>query len=469
MWDVAIINAHIVTSQECYAGNLYVRDGKIGAISREPLSEPARETIDAQGLDVFPGFIDTHVHSRDGGAPQKETFFHSTQAAAAGGLTTICEMPNAIPPVSNVANMKAQLANLSPKAHVDFAMWGLCVGELNNKDLADLAAAGVVAFKFFWGYAIRKDTYNLIYNYNPDDPCMLPPLDDGQVYELFEAVAKTGRMLGIHAENAPLMHRLASRIKVEDFPNEYEAMLASRPAVSEETIVQTAIAFSRATDMRLHVLHASADCTVDLVERAQQEGLPITMETCPHYLVLTSADFERVGNNLKGYPPIRSQQHQDRLWQGIADGVIAHVCSDHAPHTAAEKQGSLFAIPSGMCGVESLAPLMIDAVNRGKLSKRQLAAQLSENPARLYGLYPRKGAIQVGADADFTFVDFARPMTIREQDLHSVSKITAFDGFQLQGAPVRTVVRGRTVAIDGKIVSEPCGCFVPAWIETVED
>ena len=467
MWDVAILNAHLVTPHEETTGHLYIRDGKIGAITQAPLSEPAKEQIDAAGLDVFPGFIDTHVHSRDGGAPQKETFFHSTQAAAAGGLTTICEMPNAIPPVCNVENMRAQIANLAPKAHVDFAMWGLCVGELNNADLLDLAKAGVTAFKFFWGYAIRKDNYNLIYNYNPDDPNMLPPLDDGQVYELFEAVARTGRRLGIHAENAALMHRLTSRVRVADYANEYEALLACRPTVSEESVVQTAIAFSRATGMHLHILHASAACTVDLVQRAQDEGLPVTMETCPHYLVLTSDDFTRVGNNIKGYPPIRSQVHQDRLWEGIQQGVIANVCSDHAPHTVAEKQGSLFAIPSGMCGVESLAPLMIDAVNRGKLTKRQLAAQLSENPARLYGLYPRKGAIRVGSDADLTFVDFAKPLTIREEALHSVSKMTAFDGFALQGAPVRTMVRGHTVAVDGQIVSEPCGQFIPAWHDTI--
>ena len=460
MWDTAILNGTLVTASDVYHGNIYIKDGRIGAVTSAPLAEESAETIDAQGLDVFPGFIDTHTHCRDGGAPQKDTFHHATRGAAIGGLTMMIEMPNAIPPVSTVENMRAQIENLTSKAHVDFAMWGLCVGELNNEHIMALHEAGVVAFKFFWGYAVKKGTYSLIYNYDPSDPDIVPPLDDGQVYLMFEAVAKTGKMLGIHAENASLIHRLTSRVDVSRYPNEYEALLACRPNVAEESVVQTAISFARAAGMRLHILHASARESVDLVEAAQKRGEAVSMETCPHYLFLTNKDFDRVGTMIKGYPPVRLQEDQDRLWEGLRDGVICNVCSDHAPHTAEEKNDSLFKIPSGMCGVETLAPLMIEAVNDGRITKRQLAAFMSENPAKLYGLYPRKGALQVGADADLTLVDFAKTIAIRKENLQSVSKVTAFDGFTIKGAPVRTMVRGRTVMKDGEIVSGPCGTFI---------
>ena len=340
MWDLAIKNGTCVTSTESFKADIYVKDGKIAAITTEDLG-PSKETLDASGKRVYAGFIDTHVHSRDGGALHKETFAHSTRGAAMGGITTVVEMPNAVPPVCNVENFKAQKANLSSKAFVDFAMWALCLGDLNNKDLLELDKYGVAGYKFFWGYALKKSNYNLIYNYDPNDPDVFPPLDDGQVYGIFETVAKTGKLLGIHAENSSLIRRLTERIKPEEYATEYEALLACRPSVCEETVVQTAISFAKVTGCHLHILHTSAKETVDLVDAAQKKGLKVTAETCPHYLTLTKDDFKRVGPMIKGYPPVREKADQQRLWEGLRAGILSHVCSDHAPHTAQEKAGSL--------------------------------------------------------------------------------------------------------------------------------
>ena len=459
-WDHVISNGTIVTSQDSYKGNIYVKDGKIAAITSEDLGGNATEITDATGLYVLPGLMDTHVHSRDGGAPEKEDFFHSTQAAAAGGLTTIFEMPNAIPAVTNMENFNKQLKNLTPKAHVDFAMWGLCVGDLNNKDLPDLNKAGVIGYKFFWGYAVNSETYQLVYNYDPTATNIIPPLRDGEVYKIFEEVSKTGKLISIHAENADLMETLTERvIKEGDFT--YEGLLRARPNLAEETVVQTAIAFAKATKTRLHVLHVSAKESVVLGKQAQKEGYPITMETCPHFLFLNNEDYDKIGPKMKVYPPIKYKEDQEKLWEGIQDGVISLVCSDHAPHTAEQKDGKLWDIPSGMCGVESLAPLMIDAVSKGKIDMHQLVSLLSENPSKLFGIYPGKGSLQVGTDADITIVDMNKKHTIKKEELHSVSKVTAFDGFEIQGMPVGTIVRGKTVMKDGKIVSEPFGKFIP--------
>lgn len=458
-WDHIIYNGTIVTSKDIYPSNIYIKDGKIAAITTEDLGGDAKEITNAKGLYVLPGLMDTHVHSRDGGAPEKEDFFHSTMAAAAGGLTTIFEMPNAVPAITNVENLNKQLKNLTPKAHVDFAMWGLCLGELNNKDLSELNESGVVAFKFFWGYAVNSETYQLIYNYDPNEINVIPPLRDGEVYKIFEEVSKTGKVIAIHAENADLMETLTDRVKKEgDFT--YEGLLRARPNLAEETIVQTAISFAKATDARLHILHVSAKESIDLGRRAQKEGYPVTMETCPHFLFINNEDYEKIGPKMKVYPTIKYKEDQEKLWEGIQDEIISLICSDHAPHTAKQKDGKLWDIPSGMCGVETLAPLMIDGVSKGKININQLVALLSENPAKIFGIYPQKGSLQLGTDADITLVDMDKKHVIREEELHSVSKVTAFDGFEIQGMPVKTIVRGKTVMEDGKIVSEPFGKFI---------
>lgn len=461
MWDLKVTGGTIVTGRESYKADIYVKDGKIEAITEKDLGEAAR-TVDASGKKVYAGFIDTHVHSRDGGALHKETFWHSTRAAAMGGVTTVVEMPNAVPAVCTVENFKVQKANLASKAYVDFAMWALCLGDLNNGELLELSKLGVAGYKFFWGYALKKSNYNLIYNFDPNDPDVFPPLDDGQVYGIFETVAKTGKLLAIHAENAPLIRRLTARVNPADYPTEYEALLAARPRVAEETVVQTAISFSKATDCRLHILHTSAKETVDLVEEAQKKGLKVTAETCPHYLVLTKDDFKRVGPMIKGYPPVREVADQERLWDGLRKGTVSHVCSDHAPHTAKEKNDSLFKIPSGMCGLETLVPLMANAVNEGKMTENDLARVLSETPASLFGLDNRKGYLRVGMDADITVMDFGLEETVDISKFQSVSKVSAYDGFRLKGYPVATILRGKVIMDGRKLTGEQTGEYVPA-------
>lgn len=458
-WDHVIRNGKLVSSDTTVEGNIYIKDGKIAAVSREPLEGTADEITDATGYHVFPGFIDAHVHSRDPGATHKEDFFHSTRAAAAGGITTIFEMPNTNPPVDCVDNFYRQADHLQKRAYVDFALWAICLGKLNLRELQSLSDAGVIGFKFFWGYAINRKTYQLVYNYRPGMDDILPPPDEGQVFNMFQEVAKTGQRLAIHAENHELIQHLTDRVKATG-RTDYEALLSARPNVVETTAIQTAIALARETGARLHILHVSTKEGVDLIRDAQREGLPVTAETCPHYLFLSKEDFARVGGEMKVYPLVKREEDQLRLWQGIREGTISYVGSDHAPHTEEEKDGDLWTIPAGMCGVETIGPLMIDAVRKNKITEQQLAALLSENPAKLFGIYPQKGSLQIGTDADLTIVDFSRTHEIRRERLHSKSKVTAYHGFRLQGAPVATIVRGKTVMKDGVIIGEPCGTIV---------
>lgn len=458
-WDHLIKNGTIVTPESSYQANVYIKEGKIASISQDLLEGVAKETTDANGLYVLPGLIDTHIHSRDGGSTYKEDFYHSTKAAAAGGITTVFEMPNTNPPVNNAENFQKQLENLSSKAHVDFGMWGICLGDLNLADLEGLNESGVIGFKYFWGYAVDKNNYRLIYDYKEGMEDVIPPSDDGGVYRMMEAVAKTGKTFAIHAENSDLINHLTNEMK-KTGKTDYETVLAGRPSLAEEMTIQAGIAMAKKTGTRLHILHVSSKEGTEAIKRAQDEGYPITAETCPHYLFLTNEDYEEIGPSMKVYPLVKYKEDQDRIWEGIADGTFSLVCSDHAPHTEEEKQGDLWSVPAGMCGVESLAPLMLNAASEGKITLQQVVSLLSANPAKQFGVYPQKGAMQAGSDADFTIVDMNKQTTIKKENLHSKSKVTAYDGFRIKGVPVTTIVRGKTVMKDGEILTEPFGKLV---------
>ncbi|ATW24887.1 allantoinase AllB [Candidatus Formimonas warabiya] len=460
-WDHVIKNGIIVDGKESYQANIYIKNEKISAISRDELEGEAGEVTDAAGKYVLPGLIDVHVHSRDGenGATYKEDFYHSTMSAAAGGLTTVFEMPNSNPAIYNAEMLEKQIKHLTPKAHVDFAIWGLCLGKLNMHELQALSEAGVIAFKFFWGYAIDSKTYQLIYNYSPGMENAIPPLGDGEIYQMFAEIAKTGKLVGIHAENFDLIQTLTREVE-KSGDKSYAAFLKGRPNVAEETIIQTAISFAKQTGARLHILHLAAKEGIDIIKRAQEEGYPVSAETCSHYLALCDEDFDRVGPVMKVYPPVRRREDQEMLWSGLKEGVLSLVSSDHAPHTEEEKAGDLWSIPAGMASIETLAPLMIDAVSQGRITIHELAAVLSEKPAKLFGIYPEKGSLKVGTDADITIVDLQVKHTVKKENLHSKSKVTPFDGFQLTGAPVQTIVRGKTIMKDGEIVSGPVGKFI---------
>ncbi|WP_028977487.1 allantoinase AllB [Sporolactobacillus terrae] len=458
-WDHLIKNGTIATPSETYQANLYIKEGKISAISKTALEGTAEQETDARGQYILPGLIDVHVHSRDPGPTYKEDFFTSTQAAAAGGITTIFDMPNTTPPTRDAASYQAQVANLTPKAHVDFGLWGIALGPMNNAGLPELHDAGVIGIKYFWGYAVNKNTFQLTYNYEPGMTDVLPPLSDGEVYQIFQDVAKTGNVLAIHGEDSSLIQTLTEQVK-KSGRDDYEALLDGRPNLAEEVTVQMGTAFSRASGAKLHVLHVTTAEAADAIRRAQAQGAPVSAETCPHYLFLSNEDYPTVGAVMKIYPPVKYKKDQQALWQAINDGTITIISSDHAPHTAEEKSGSLWKIPAGMPGTETMAPLMLNAVNEGKLSLQKLTALMSENPAKRFGIYPQKGSLEVGTDADITIVDLNKETTIKATNLHSKSKVTAYDGWHIKGVPVQTIVRGVTVMKNGEIVHGPIGHVV---------
>jgi dihydroorotase len=419
----------------------------------------ADESIDAKGLLVFPGFIDPHIHPRDPGDTHKEDFAHASRAAAVGGVTTLLVMPNAVPPVTDVASFRRRALEHAAVAHVDFGLWGLSLGVANIGDLAGLFAEGAVAVKLFWGYALDKQSKRLVYNAADRAPQdVIPPASTGEVFEIFRAVAAAGGILAAHCEDRDILD--AAQRQLGHAPQAYAELAVARPDVAESSSVAVGIELARATGCRFHVCHISSARATHLVRLARRDGLPVTAETCPHYLLFVAADCAGRDAAMKAYPPVRAVADREALWAAVDDGTITSLGSDHAPHTLADKSQPFATAPAGMVAVETMAPLLLDRMNAGRITPERLSWALSEGTARLYGLYPRKGAVVAGADADLTLVDPSATWTIRGDELHSVQKHTPLEGTVVRGMPVKTVLRGALVAEGREPVGESSGRLV---------
>ena len=449
----------VVRPDALYRTDIISEEGRIESLSVDARTDGTDEVIEAEGMLVFPGFIDPHVHSRDPGMTEKEDFSHSTRAAAAGGICTILEMPNAIPPVTTGDLFRERVDHLSAAANVDFGLWGMTIGDRNIDDIPSLLAEGAIGIKLFWAYALDRNTWQLVYETEGiSEEDIIPPLTTREVYEAMRAVARAGGLLAAHCEERGVLDiELAYLGKSLET---YEDLLKVRSEGAEASSIALGIELSRATECSFHILHLSSARGTELLARARADGLRVTAETCPHYLFLASKDYSRLGEKMKAFPPIRGGEHQSALWDHIRTGDIDSISSDHAPHTYEEKTEPLDRQPAGNIGVETMARLMLDAAGRGMLSYQRIAWVLSEGTARLYGLHPQKGVLQAGSDADMTIVDPDQVWTIKNADLHSKNKLSLFDGFDGKGAPIITVVRGLPVMKYGELVRENEGRFV---------
>jgi allantoinase len=442
-------------------GDILVVDGRIAAITEPSTRIPPDidEDIDASGLLAFPGFIDPHVHTRDPGQTHKEDLEHVTRAAAAGGVTTLFEMPNTLPGVVTPDIARERAVDHQNRSWVDFGLWGLARGDEDAAQLSMLADEGVVACKLFWGYGFDSRTGALVYDAEDHSPEITAPVDAGGLLQLFAAAAEAGMLLGIHCEDRGVLARSA---KAVGSLRDYGDLLRARPEAAETVAIAQVIEASRVTRARAHVVHVSTARGMALIRTAQRDGIMITAETCPHYLTLAAEDYASLGSSMKVYPPVQPRSNQEALWAALRDGTVASIGSDHAPHSLEERTGDFTSQPAGAVGVETMTRVLLDASLRGRLSLGRLSWLLGEGTARLYGVYPRKGVLRAGADADITLVDPTRAWRITNESLHSKTRLSPWHGQTGLGTPVRTVVRGMTVALDGEPVSEPRGRFVSA-------
>ncbi len=451
----------IVTAAGRTGADIVVRDGTIAALL-PPGDRVAgeSETIDASGMIVFPGIIDPHVHTRDPGQTYKEDLSHATRAAAVGGITTILEMPNAIPPVVDRDSFLRRATEHARISHVDFGLWGLAVGPGSETQFRELRSAGAPAAKLFWGFAFDRATGALVYNpQDADGKDLSPPATNGDVWGMLRESAQVGLLIGLHCEDQSI---LGAAARSWGLATDYESLLRVRPIEAESVAIASAVELANATGARIHILHVSSARGIELVRQARQAGTDVTAETCPHYLTLKSTDFEEVGPAMRVFRPIRTAANQAALWDAVVDGTIDSIGSDHAPHSLDERRLPFASQPAGAIGVETMLRVLLDASARGLVSLERLAWVLSEGTARRYGLFPTKGALQVGSDADMTIIDPRAMWTIRNTELHSKNPLSPWDGRTGTGLPVRTILRGCTVALDGQPVGSPQGRLVKA-------
>ena len=447
--DLVIRDGTLVTGEGQRRGALAVADGRIVAVDRDEAMPASREVIDATGLHLLPGVIDTHVHLRDPGRTEREDWLTGTQAAAAGGITTFLEMPISIPAVTSAEILRARAAIVQPRSLVDFGLYGAATAE-NLDEIERMAAAGAIAFKTFRVRTIPGRV---------DFEGVCCP-DAGQMLQVMERTAATGLIHAVHAEDQQLLDVTIARARAtgrRDGP----VHELSRPEITESACVAQCIALARQTGVRLQIAHTSSAAGADLVAQAKAAGLRVTAETCPHYLTFTTDALARWGAYAKCNPPLRSAVTRDRLWEAVRSGTIDVIGTDHVPFLAAEDRlpflDDIWGAPPGIPALEEFLPLMLTAVRQGRVTLPQMVRVTSENAARLFGLWPRKGNLAVGADADVVLVDLQAERMHDHRTLYTKARDTAliYDEFRMLGVPVTTIVRGRIVMRKGEVVGEP--------------
>jgi dihydroorotase len=429
------------------AADVLVRDGVVAEVAGGA-SAPDAEVVDATGLWVLPGAIDAHVHSRDPGFPEKEDFGSLTAAAAAGGVTTVLDMPNTLPAVENAAVFAEKIELASSRAVVDFGLWGLLGARSSTEDLEGLVAAGVVGFKAFLGYPVRRSNRQVVYTLDLGDPDLEAPPDYGSLARLGPDVARLRVPLAVHAEDPGVLREFARPLA------SYADLLAARPAIAEAIAIAALGVISQRTGLHVHVVHLSSGLGLSSAREANRAGARLTLETAPQYLWLSDEDHGRLGAVMKMYPPIRTAADRAALQEAARTGEIQVVATDHAPHTDAEKLvPSLEAAAAGSPGVQTLYLSCLE-LGRRQGDVAGAVRWVTEGPALTLGLYPRKGALQAGADADLVLVDPGARTLLRPEAMLSRQRHGALDG-QLFGFAVRAVYsRGELVARDGRVVAE---------------
>ena len=430
-FDLIVRGGRLATEPGAPLRDIGVADGLIVEISEE-IAGGAGEEIDATGLHVLAGGVDPHVHLDDPGRTHWEGFALGTSALAAGGVTTCVDMPlNASPPTVDAHSFDLKLAAGSRASMVDFALWGGLIPG-NREDMDELAARGVVGFKAFMCHGGLED---------------FPPADDLTLYEGMQRAAALGLLVGVHAENETITRELTARARAEG-RHAMRDWAAARPIVAETEAIRRAIGLAEETGCALHVVHVSTGRGVALVTEARARGADVTCEVCPHHLILTEEDGERLGMIAKCAPPLRPAAETEAMWAGVVAGEVAMVVSDHSPVPASAKRGEdVFAAWGGIAAGQSTMELLLtEGCATGRLELERVGELFAAAAARRFAL-PGKGRIELGYDADLALIDLADERVLSDGELRQRHSFSPFTGHTLKARVVRTILRGRTISL----------------------
>lgn len=447
MFDLVIENGTIVNSNGEFKGKVAIRNGKVAAILSEEIPVEAEEVINAEGKMVLPGLVDAHVHCGHG-TPDRENFACVSKAAAAGGATTIVDMPLSDPTTVTVEALEGKKSSAEPQVVVDYSLYsGIIPG--HTEDIESTFRAGAQTYKIF---TCRCSNYPMTY--------------DGVLLKGMKTVGKLGGMVCAHAENDTLIQELVDDLQAQG-KNDARAFLDSHPEYSElEAVNRFVFLASLAPECRAHICHLSIADGVKLVREAKGRGMNnLSIETCPQYLSLDEDDLIEGGAFAKCDPPVRKRETVEELWKYVIDGTVDMIASDHSPHSFEKKtpvDDNFWTVSEGCTGVQTLLPVVLtEGIKRG-LTWKRFVELCCTRPAELFGLGDRKGDISIGMDADIVIVDPETEWVLKDEDLFYHNKWTPYTGRKFKGKVTRTLVRGKTV-FDGNAicVEEGFGTYCP--------
>ena len=433
-FNLVIRNGFLVSPYSIVKADIGVRGEKIAMIGRPETMPPSEKVLDASGLYIIPGCIDTHVHFREPLREDKENWITGSRSAACGGVTTVLEMPESVEPGPEALTRKMRLAE--EKSVVDFGLYGRPRGP---EDVQELFKIGVIGYKILLGYEQFA-------------------LDDGSFFQILKGIGSTSLPAVVHAEDITIIRELEKELLQKGMKDIFAHGEARANFVEEEAVAKSLV-LARAAGCKLHIAHLSTKEGAELIRTAKRNRQAVTAETCPQYLLLEKTHLEKLGPYGKINPPVRGTKEDiAALWLGLRDGTVDCIATDHAPHLIEEKElgwKNIFDSAPGVIGVQTMLPLMLTEVNRGRLSLTKLVELTSANPAKIFNIYPRKGSIQIGSDADLVIINLKKRSTIRIEDQQSKMPFTPYNGWKIQGTPRVTIVRGQVAAEDGKVRVDP--------------
>jgi allantoinase len=438
----AITGGTLATDYGVFRANLVIEDGRIAQIARDRAAPDCDEVIDATGLYVFPGAIDPHAHFEDPGHTEREDFSTGTMAAAAGGITTVIEHPLTYPAVTTAKLYREKREMAKRKVVVDFGLWGA----LTPPSLPEMHGQwedGAGGFKAFMPFS---------------EPAY-PHVEDAEFLAGMREVLSFDGLVLVHAENDSMLRANHARLQSEGRRDPL-AHHESRPPFVEEEAVHRALYLAEHAGVRIQIVHVSSPVSADLVKQARRNGVRASMEVCPHHLLLDLDDLVRLGPYGRCAPALRDRRQVERLWDYVLDGTADSLVSDHCAYTIEEKEPGwedIFSAPLGCQVMQETVPLVLDeAIRRRGMSLEAFARFSSTNAARITGLYPRKGTILPGSDADLALYDLEADWTVdAKRQQFSKNPWSPFDGRPCRSRVVRTLVRGETVYADGEIEAAP--------------
>jgi allantoinase len=447
MTDLVIRANRVILPDGIRPASVHIQAGRIVALAGKTEIPSDCELIDAGDSVVMPGLVDTHVHVNEPGRTDWEGFETATRAAAAGGITTIVDMPlNSIPPTTSTDGFKVKLEAARARCLIDVAFWGGVVPG-NTTELRPMLEAGVRGFKCF-----------LIHS-GVDE---FPYVTEADLRQAMPELAAIDAVLLVHAE-LPGPIEEAVEICAGLDPKLYRSFLQSRPRAAENEAIALMIRLSQETGARVHIVHHSSSDALPLLRKAKTDGVRITVETCPHYLTFAAEEIPDGATEYKCCPPVRERENRERLWESLGDGTIDMAVSDHSPCTPDLKlkaQGDYLAAWGGIASLQFGLPLIWTQTESRGFTLRHLTEWMSQRPAQLAGLDQRKGALKTGNDADVLIWNPEATFRVDPEMIHHKHRLTPYNGMRLKGVVEKVFVRGQKVFDHGKFAAEPCGMML---------